>query len=146
MKRLFFAGDYVSHNVGTVTGAFLSGIAAAHAVSCELGAGGLIFEELPTITPMIQKACAGKALLRGRCNVSLWDILYSCSALRSLDDESGRTCFVQGHDRWREESVFWWFKDWRSSAWKSAQKLFEHLRILLKLGRGDQIGKIRTEV
>ena len=36
---------------------------------------------------------------QGRCNSSLWDILYNCSALPDLDDESGRTCFVQGHDR-----------------------------------------------
>ena len=147
MKRLFFAGDYVSHNVGTVAGAFLSGIAAAHAVSCELGAGGLIFEELPTIGPMIDKACSERTLLeRGRCNVTLWDVLYSCSALRSLDDESGRTCFVQGHDRWREESVTWWLKDWRRSVRKSAQRLVERVRTLYKLVRGDRLGKIRTEV
>ena len=103
--RIFFAGDYVSHNVGTVASAYLSGIAAAHAVRCELdNASGLDLLEHPAVLPMIRPECAKKELRRGRCKVSLWDILYKCSALADLEDESGRTCFVQGHDKWTERS------------------------------------------
>lgn len=113
-QRLFFAGDYVSHHVGTVAGAYLSGIAAAHAVRCQLGQGGLDLLAHPAVLPMIRSRCAKKELDRKAgdlCKLSLWD-LYKCSALPELDDESGRTCFVQGHDKWTSGSAgdprAWW--------------------------------------
>jgi hypothetical protein len=113
-QRLFFAGDYVSHHVGTVAGAYLSGIAAAHAVRCQLGQGGLDLLAHPAVVPMIRSRCAKKELDRKAgdlCKLSLWD-LYKCSALPELDDESGRTCFVQGHDKWTSGSAgdprAWW--------------------------------------
>ena len=100
--RIFFAGDYVSHNVGTVASAYLSGIAAAHAVLCQLGHPGLDLSTHPAILPMIRSKCAKKMQNKGgRCKITLWDILYKCSALPDLEDESGRTCFVQGHDEWQ---------------------------------------------
>lgn len=101
-QRIFFAGDYVSHNVGTVASAYLSGIAAAHAVLCQLGHPGLDLSTHPAIVPMIRSKCAKNLQNKGgRCKITLWDILYKCSALPDLEDESGRTCFVQGHDKWQ---------------------------------------------
>ena len=105
-NRMFFAGDYVSHHVGTVAAAYLSGIAAAHAVLCQLGHGGLDLENHPAIRGMLRAKCAEKVAKgkgrKGSCSLTLWDLLYQCSALPDLEDESGRSCFVQGHDRWRE--------------------------------------------
>ena len=146
MGRLFFAGDYVSHNVGTVAGAFLSGIAAAHDVSCELKGQGLRFEELPALAPMIDEACAEKKIaLHGRCKVTLWDVLYACSALHRLEDESGRSCFVQGRDRWHEASAWWWIGRWRGSVMRSAEHLHKLAQSFLRRFHDSTPGAIRTE-
>lgn len=116
--RIFFAGDYVSHNVGTVASAYLSGIAAAHGVLCALGHPGLDLAEHPAVLPMIRPSCAKKEVSRkGACKVTLWDILYKCSALADLEDESGRTCFVQGHDQWRSSGSWWqWLQSFLGAA------------------------------
>ena len=118
-NRIFFAGDYVSHNVGTVAAAYLSGIAAAHAVLCELGRPGLRLDFHPEIRPMIRPKCA-EEMLKGQkyCSLSLWDLLYTCSSLADLEDESGRTCFVQGHDQWHSD----WFS-------RLSQRLHSKLRL-----------------
>ena len=128
LGNLFFAGDYVSHNVGTVAGAYLSGIAAAHAIRCHLGLPGLELEEHPAVAPMILPKCA-KKLIRGvhrhnRCNLTLWDILYACSSLPELEDESGRTCFVQGRDKW-QDSLGW---RWAQHLYLVAKQAFQSLR------------------
>eukprot|EP00435_Cladocopium_sp_Y103_P073486 s200_g43.t2 len=126
-QRLFFAGDYVSHNVGTVASAYLSGIAAAHAVTCQLGQGqGLDLLAHPAVLPMIRWKCAKKEVDRkggDLCKLSLWDLLYKCSALPELEDESGRTCFVQGHDKWTSGSSAegdpraWWMEPMKWWHW-----------------------------
>eukprot|EP00438_Fugacium_kawagutii_P013800 Skav214479 [mRNA] locus=scaffold1167:357858:360335:+ [translate_table: standard] len=119
--RIFFAGDYVSHHVGTVASAYLSGIAAAHGALCALGHPGLDLPQHPAVLPMIRPSCAQKEVSRkGTCKVTLWDILYKCSALADLEDESGRTCFVQGHDQWQQSSGSWWY--WLQSLLGGATK------------------------
>ena len=143
--RLFFAGDYVSHNVGTVAGAFLSGVAAAHAVACKLGQR-LDLEALPTVAPMIQKPCAEEILRsQDRCNTTLWDLLYRCSALPSLDDDSGRACFVQGHDMWHDPRTSW-TRNWRNSFVKSVKRLLQRTQALFNPPRHPGMQATKAEI
>ena len=105
--------------MGTVASAYLSGIQAAHATLCLLGRRGLALAEHPAIHRMVKPACASRL---GGCAVSLWELLSKCSRLPNLRDESWRTCFVQGHDRWKAEDFK---KSWWSSMWQRAKGLLK---------------------
>ena len=113
----------VSNHVGTVAGAYLSGIQAAHEALCLLGQQGVDFAEHPALRRIVKGPCA-RRLSRSGCQLSLWELLQKCSRLPNLHDESWRTCFVQGHDRWKEPEKP---KSWWKSMWQRAKGLLKEL-------------------